>query len=88
MTATDGGVTHLRTCYAYDALGRKISETQPNANLASCPAALPASASPYTCSTRYDAAGRVTGTISADPDGGGAASVTWRCATATIPPGG
>jgi hypothetical protein len=38
VTATDGGVTTtLRTCYAYDALGRKISETQPNANLGSCP---------------------------------------------------
>lgn len=27
----------LRTCYSYDAMGRKISETQPAANLASCP---------------------------------------------------
>ena len=69
MTATDAGATTvLRTCYAYDALGRRISETQPNANLASCPAGPPASALPYTSSTRYDAAGRVTGTISADPD--------------------
>ncbi|HTU12227.1 MAG TPA: hypothetical protein VMG08_15155 [Allosphingosinicella sp.] len=38
VTSTDGGVTTtLRTCYGYDALGRRISETQPNANLASCP---------------------------------------------------
>ena len=29
--------TTLRTCYGYDALGRRISETQPNANLGSCP---------------------------------------------------
>jgi hypothetical protein len=29
--------TSLRTCYSYDGWGRKISETQPNANLASCP---------------------------------------------------
>lgn len=27
----------LRTCYGYDTLGRRISETQPNANLSSCP---------------------------------------------------
>lgn len=27
----------LRTCYGYDPLGRKISETKPAANLASCP---------------------------------------------------
>jgi YD repeat-containing protein len=38
VTSTDNGVTTtLRTCYAYDSLGRRISETQPNANLASCP---------------------------------------------------
>jgi YD repeat-containing protein len=38
VTATDGGVTTtLRTCYGYDALGRRISETAPNAGLASCP---------------------------------------------------
>jgi YD repeat-containing protein len=75
VTATDnGGATTLRTCYAYDALGRKISETQPNANLASCPAGPPASAMPYTSSTRYDAAGRVTGTISADPDAVGSSN--------------
>ena len=37
-TSTDGGVaTILRTCFTYDAQGRRISETQPNANLASCP---------------------------------------------------
>jgi YD repeat-containing protein len=33
---TADGVTR-RTCFAYDGLGRKISETTPNANLASCP---------------------------------------------------
>jgi RHS repeat-associated protein len=72
QTVTADGVT-LRTCFAYDALGRKIAEAQPEANLASCPASLPGGA-PYTSATRYDAAGRVTGTISADPDplpGGG-----------------
>lgn len=38
VTATDGGVTTtLRTCYGYDANGNRISETQPNANLTSCP---------------------------------------------------
>jgi YD repeat-containing protein len=38
LTATDGGVTTiLRTCYGYDGQGRRISETQPNANLGSCP---------------------------------------------------
>jgi YD repeat-containing protein len=38
VTSTDGGVTTtLRTCYSYDPLGRRISQTQPNANLGSCP---------------------------------------------------
>jgi YD repeat-containing protein len=38
VTATDNGVTAtLRTCYGYDSLGRRISETTPNANPASCP---------------------------------------------------
>lgn len=32
-----GDGTSLRTCYAYDALGNKISETTPRANLSSCP---------------------------------------------------
>jgi hypothetical protein len=32
-----GVVETLRTCYTYDANGRKISETQPMANLGSCP---------------------------------------------------
>jgi len=36
VTVTSEGVS-LRTCYGYDTLGRRISETQPNANLASCP---------------------------------------------------
>ena len=63
------GVT-LRTCYAYDALGRRIAEAQPNASLASCPAAL-AGGAPFTSYTRYDAAGRMAGSISADPDGAG-----------------
>jgi RHS repeat-associated protein len=72
VTSTDNGVTTiLRTCYAYDSLGRRISETQPNANPASCPAGPPTGALPYTSSTRYDAGNRVTGTISADPDGAG-----------------
>jgi RHS repeat-associated protein len=72
VTSTDNNITTtLRTCYAYDALGRKISETGPGANLASCPAGPPTTALPFTSSIRYDAAGRVTGTISADPDGAG-----------------
>jgi YD repeat-containing protein len=33
---TADGVTH-RTCYGYDAAGRRISETKPMANLNSCP---------------------------------------------------
>lgn len=36
VTVTADGVTR-RTCYRYDPLGRRISETTPNANLASCP---------------------------------------------------
>lgn len=37
VTATDGGVTtSLRTCYGYDQSGRRISETEPEANLGSC----------------------------------------------------
>ncbi|NCP12216.1 MAG: hypothetical protein GW859_09770, partial [Sphingomonadales bacterium] len=36
VAVTADGTT-LRTCYGYDANGRKISETQPNANLGSCP---------------------------------------------------
>ncbi len=35
MAVTTGGQT-LRTCYEYDGYGRKISETQPKAGLASC----------------------------------------------------
>jgi hypothetical protein len=35
MTVSDGSVTY-RTCYSYDSFGNKISETTPNANLASC----------------------------------------------------
>jgi hypothetical protein len=31
------GNLNLRTCYGYDNYGNKISETKPNANLASCP---------------------------------------------------
>jgi hypothetical protein len=38
VTAHDGiGIVTLRTCYGYDARGRRISETRPNANLTSCP---------------------------------------------------
>jgi YD repeat-containing protein len=35
--AVSSGGTTLRTCYGYDAYSRKISETAPNANLATCP---------------------------------------------------
>jgi YD repeat-containing protein len=35
--AVSSGGTTLRTCYTYDALGNKVSETKPNANLATCP---------------------------------------------------
>ncbi|MET1111784.1 MAG: hypothetical protein ABWX67_09700, partial [Allosphingosinicella sp.] len=61
----------MRTCYAYDPLGRKISETSPSALLTACPPSPPAGPLPYTTSTRYDADGRVTGTIAPDPDGTG-----------------
>ena len=38
VTAESGGsLVTLRTCYGHDPLGRRISATQPNANLASCP---------------------------------------------------
>lgn len=33
----NGASSTVRTCYGYDASGNRISETQPNANLASCP---------------------------------------------------
>lgn len=36
QVVTADGVS-LRTCYSYDQRGRRISETQPNANLTSCP---------------------------------------------------
>lgn len=37
ITAHDGTqIATLRTCYGYDVNGNRISETQPNANLASC----------------------------------------------------
>jgi YD repeat-containing protein len=35
VISADGGA--LRTCYGYDALGRKVSETRPGAQLAACP---------------------------------------------------
>jgi hypothetical protein len=34
---TQGALMTLRTCFGYDVQGRRISETQPNANLGSCP---------------------------------------------------
>ncbi|HET9641209.1 MAG TPA: RHS repeat-associated core domain-containing protein [Allosphingosinicella sp.] len=61
----------MRTCYSYDGQGRKISETGANALLAACPASAPTGPLPWTSSTRYDADGRVTGTIAPDPDGAG-----------------
>lgn len=33
----DAGGLNLRTCYGYDSLGRKISETKPRAGLTGCP---------------------------------------------------
>lgn len=36
MAVSADGVT-LRTCFSYDALGRRISETKPNADLGTCP---------------------------------------------------
>ena len=36
-TNANGAFESLRTCISYDALGRKISETKPLANLTSCP---------------------------------------------------
>ncbi len=68
-TLTVGTGVSSRTCYGYDAHGRRISETGAGAGLGSCPGTAPAAAAPFTSATRYDAAGRVTGTISPDPDG-------------------
>jgi RHS repeat-associated protein len=72
QSVTADGQT-LRTCFAYDGRGRKISETSANgtAGLAACPGTPPASALPFTSSTRYDADNKVTGTIAPDPDGAG-----------------
>jgi YD repeat-containing protein len=72
QSVTADGTT-LRTCYAYDDHGRKISETSPGgtAGLSACPGTPPTTALPYTTSTRYDADGQVTGTIAPDPDGSG-----------------
>jgi RHS repeat-associated protein len=72
QAATADGTT-LRTCYAYDGRGRKISETSPNgtAGLSACPGTPPTTALPYTSSTRYDADNKVVGTIAPDPDGSG-----------------
>jgi hypothetical protein len=36
-TVVDAGGLNLPTCYSYDALGNKISETRPRAGLTSCP---------------------------------------------------
>ena len=36
VAVSSGGVT-LRSCYTYDALSRRVSETKPNANLGVCP---------------------------------------------------
>jgi hypothetical protein len=33
----EGSLVTLRTCYGYDSRGRRISETQPNAGLGTCP---------------------------------------------------
>jgi RHS repeat-associated protein len=72
-TAVTADGQTLRTCFAYDGLGRKISETSPNgtAGLAGCPGTPPASALPFTSSTRYDVDNKVVGTIAPDPDGAG-----------------
>ncbi|MEO7178778.1 MAG: hypothetical protein ABIW83_08030, partial [Allosphingosinicella sp.] len=61
----------LRTCFAYDGQGRKISETSPNGttSLSSCPVAAPTGPQPYTTSTRYDLDNKVTGTIAPRPSG-------------------
>jgi YD repeat-containing protein len=36
-TSVSADGTALRTCYGYDPLGRKVSETRPGAQLAACP---------------------------------------------------
>jgi YD repeat-containing protein len=36
-TDTDGTIKTLRTCFGYDALGNKISETKARAGLTVCP---------------------------------------------------
>jgi len=74
MTVTADGITK-RTCYQYDIYGNQIGVTTPNANLSSCPAGLaqpaPQVAAAFTNASRYNASGQVTGTLAADPDGGG-----------------
>ncbi len=67
-TVTADGVT-LRTCYGYDESGQKVSETLPRAGLTSCTGVPPAGAASFTTVSRYDAAGRLLGTIGPDPDG-------------------
>ncbi len=69
-TVSADGVT-LRACFGYDESGRRVSETPPRALLSSCPGTPPASASPFTTVSRFDAAGRLLGTIAPDPDGPG-----------------
>jgi RHS repeat-associated protein len=63
----DGAWTARRTCYTYDARGRRIGESRPGAYLASCPPSQ-TTVQAFTSNTRYDAMGRVTGTISAPPN--------------------
>lgn len=48
-----------------------LTGTMLSAALAASPASAQSSASPYTSAQRFDAMGRVTGTISPDPDGAG-----------------
>ena len=62
VAVTADGVT-LRTCYGYDPYGNKISETLPNAGLASCPAQAPSGPSPYTTFFLHNVGSLLTGVI-------------------------
>lgn len=59
QVVTAGGVS-LRTCYTYDDIGNRISETKPRAGLPSCGESAPSS---FTTNYRYDAARQLVGTI-------------------------
>jgi RHS repeat-associated protein len=70
-TIVDAGGLNLRTCHYYDAVGNKVAEISPKGAVGGCPVTAPATATPFMSGWRFDVARRLTGTISADPDGTG-----------------